>query len=256
VSNNPMFYNTVVALNRDVHREFRIDDSAHPYAFASASHVIPAVVDEFAAAARHVPILFVPGTPAPSAVFLVGVRPGHNDLVDPEGNWRAGYVPAFLRRYPFMLGETPQGGALACIDDRYVAFNKASGQPLFREDGSDSPFLQQKIQLINDYFAAAKRTDVFMRSLQDLQLLRTVTIEARAPEGVSSAMHGLLVVNEARLNELPADDFMDLRRQGFLAAIYAHLLSLKSIDSLRDAAFGAASDPSGAEARPSGSALQ
>jgi hypothetical protein len=231
-----MFYQSVVPLNRETHRKLKLNQGDRAYLFAGGTHVIPAVVDEFAAAARHLPILFVPGSPLPSPVFLVGLTPGENAFVDRDGNWREGYVPAFVRRYPFMLGETADGGALACIDEKFSAFNMKSGEALFGEDGSDSPFLQAKVRLINDYFAAAKRTDAFAHALHDLQLLHAVTIETKAPQGASAALHGLLVVNEVRLNELPADDFMKLREQGFLAMIYGHLVSLKSMDALRQAA--------------------
>jgi hypothetical protein len=252
-----MFYRSVVALNRDKHRELKLEQGDRPYLFASKTHMIPAVIDEFASASRHLPILFVPGTPAPSPVFLVGLSPGRNVFVDMQGNWREGsYIPAFLRRYPFMLGETPEGGSLACIDEQHPSFNTRRGEALFREDGSDTPFLQQKIRLINDYYAAAKRTDLFARSLQDLQLLHSVTIESKTPEGPSSAMHGLLVVSESRLNEMPTEDFMKLRQQGFLAMIYAHLLSLKSTDSLRQTTFAPAAVGPSLEEHLEGTALQ
>jgi hypothetical protein len=252
MATQPMLYRSIVALNRDAHRNLKFDQADQPYAFASKTHLIPAVVDEFARAQRHLPILFVPGSPQPAPVFLVGFRPGHNAFVDARGRWRGDYIPAFARRYPFMLGETPEGGSLACIDDTCSSLNKTRGDPLFAEDGSESAFLQQKIRLITDYFAAAKRTDLFTRALNDLKLLQPVTIEATAPEGASTALHGLSVIGEARLNELPAEDIAGLRSQGFLAPIYAHLFSLDSMDALREAAFGTtpASAPTEALAEP------
>jgi hypothetical protein len=255
MTTHPLFYRSVVPLNREAHRKLRLDQGDQPYAFASKTHIIPAVIDEFPVAARHLPILFVPGSPLPSPVFLVGLTPGQNVFVDGQGNWSNSYVPAFVRRYPFMLGETPEGGSLACIDETFPAFKKSNGEALFERDGSDSVFLQQKIRLINDYFAAAKRTDAFARVLHDLQLLRGVTIETKA-EGVSAALHGLLVVNETRLNELPADDFMNLRQQGFLSVIYAHIVSLNAMDALRQATFGSIAASPPVDARSQEPALQ
>jgi SapC len=246
MATSPMLYRSIVALNRDSHRKLKFDQADRPYAFASKTHLIPAVIGEFARAQRHLPILFVPGNPQPAPVFLVGVRPGHNAFVDSQGRWRGDYVPAFARRYPFMLGETLDGGSLACIDDTCLSLNQKNGDPLFAEDGSESPFLQQKIRLITDYFGAAKRTDLFTRTLNDLRLLQPVTIEAKALEGGSTALHGLMVVGAARLNEVSGEDLANLRNQGFLAAIYAHIFSLDGMDALREAAFGTtpASPPS------------
>lgn len=232
---NPMLYRSIVALNREAHRKLRFDQADRPYAFASKTHLIPAVIDEFARAQRHLPILFVPGSPQPSPVFLVGLKPGHNAFVNSGGRWRGDYVPAFARRYPFMLGETPEGGSLACIDDKCSSLNQKSGDPLFADDGSELPFLQQKIRLISDYFGAAKTTDRFTRTLNDLKLLQPVTIETKTAEG-STALHGLMVVGTVRLSELSGEELANLRNQGFLAAIYAHIFSLNSIDALREAA--------------------
>ncbi len=232
----PMFYDAVVALNRDTHRNLRLDQAEAPYLFAANAHVIPALVDEFATASRTSPIIFAPGSPAPSPVFLVGLRPGQNAHVDASGKWVGRYIPAFVRRYPFILGETGQNGSVACIDERFPGFKKSSGERLFHDDGSDTPFLQQKIRLINDYFIAAKRTGAFVQALQDLQLLQPVTIETNVPGGPSAALHGLFVINEAKFNALAAEDLLKLRDKGFLGAVYAHLLSLNSMDELRAAA--------------------
>jgi hypothetical protein len=43
---------------------------------------------------------------------------------------------------------------------------------------------------------------------------------------------GAFIVDEKRLNALPETAWADLRAQGFVGAIYAHLLSLGHIDSV------------------------
>ena len=236
---NPMLYRSVSILNRDTHRALRLARDGRDFAYAARTHVVPAVVDEFTLGARFLPILFVPGAPSPAPVFLVGLKPGENLFVGEGGEWRGGHVPTYLRRYPFMLGEAADGAKLACIDDRFANFGRADGDALFNDDGSESSFLQNKIRFINEYMVWAKRTEEFVKTLQDLQLLQAVTIDVRAPDGASHALHGLNIVSEARLDELTVEEFQRLRADGFLSAIYAHLLSLKSIDALKDVAFGA-----------------
>ncbi|WP_158812574.1 SapC family protein [Methylocapsa sp. S129] len=237
---NPLFYQSIVPLNRERHRSLRLKHDGQQFAFAAKTHIIPAVIDEFPAASRHLPIVFVPASPLPTSVFLVGLRPGQNVFVDGDGKWTEGYIPAFARRYPFMLGEMEQGGPVACIDEKYDGFGAKTGERLFGDDGGDSPFLQERIKLTTDYFAAAKRTDAFLRTLNDLQLMRQVTIESKAELGSSAILHGFLTIDEAKLNALSDEDFLRLRKEGLLPAIYAHLLSLASIDRLQRAS--AASD--------------
>jgi hypothetical protein len=235
---NPLFYRSIVALNRDLHRDLRLQHGQEHFAFAKNTHMMPAVIDEFGVASRYLPIVFLPGAQQPTSVFLVGLRPSENILVDDDGRWTDGYVPAFARRYPFMLGEVAQGTPVACIDEAFEGFSKSEGDRLFAEDGSDTPFLRDRLRLINDYFAAAKRTDVLLRTLDELQLLRPVTIESKLQPGSSAILHGFLTVDEARLNALSDADFLRLRADGLLPAIYAHILSLQSVDRLRRLAPG------------------
>ena len=93
--------------------------------------------------------------------------------------------------------------------------------------------MRGRIKLINDYFAAAKRTDILLKALSDLELLRPVTIESKLPLGSSAILHGFLTIDEAKLNALKNEDFLRLRQEGLLLAIYAHLLSLSMIERLR-----------------------
>jgi hypothetical protein len=228
----PLFYQSIVPLNRERHRKLRLNQIDAQFEFAAKTHVIPAVIDEFAAASRHLPIVFLPASPLPTSVFLVGLRPGENVFIDAKGKWTEGYVPAFVRRYPFMLGEMEQGGPVACIDEQYTNFGEENGDRLFADDGGETPFLRGRIKLINDYFAAAQRNDVLLKALNELQLLRPVTIESKLPPGSSAILHGFLTVDETKLNALPNEDFLRLRKDGLLLAIYAHLLSLSMIDRL------------------------
>jgi hypothetical protein len=248
MADNPLFYHSITPLDRVKHRGLRLKNGADRFAFASKTHIIPAVIDEFAMASRHLPIVFLPASPLPAAVFLVGLRPGQNVFVNAEGGWSGGYIPAFARRYPFMLGELDKGGTVACIDETYDGLNQTIGERLFAEDGSDTPLLTERIKLINDYFAAAKRTDGLAKTLNELRLLRGVTIESKLDSGSSAALHGCLTVDEAKLNALPEADFLRLRSEGLLPAIYAHLLSLASVDRLQrtEAASESASQAQGA----------
>jgi hypothetical protein len=233
MADKPLFYQSIVPLNRERHRRLRLNREGAPFAFAGKTHVIPAVIDEFVAASRQLPIVFLPASPLPTSVFLVGLRPGENVFVDAMGKWTEGYVPAFARRYPFILGEIGQGGPVACIDEQCANFGEEKGERLFADDATETPFLRGRIKLINDYFAAAQRTDVLLRALSDLQLLRPVTIESKLPLGSSSILHGFLTIDETKLNALTNEDFLRLRQEGLLLAIYAHLLSLPMIDRLR-----------------------
>ena len=72
------------------------------YAFANGTIAVPVLVGEFLTAAQEYPIVFGPGNPAVPVIFM-GLRQGENFFIQPDGSWLPGtYIPAYLRRYPFL----------------------------------------------------------------------------------------------------------------------------------------------------------
>ena len=228
-----LFYSDVVPLNREGHRDHRIATGAQRFGFASGSNLVPAVIDEFAAAAPHLPIVFLPGPGAPAACFLTGVRSGRNALVGADGGWRGDYVPAYLRRYPFVLGEVEGADPLVCIDAGQASLEAPAGEALFKEDGAESDVLLDHIRLTNEFFVAAKRTEAFVKALAEMGLFRSVNIDAKFETGETVALHGFLTVDEEKLGALPDESFLRLRKLGLLAPIYAHLASLACVERVR-----------------------
>ncbi len=231
-----LFYRDIVPLDRDRHRAMRLAIHPHKYRFAAASHVIPAVIDEFAAAAAHLPIIFVAGQDVPTACFLVGFRSGQNSIVSAGGRWRAAHVPAYLRRYPLMLGEVPDGEPIVCIDSHYV--DAAGGEALFTRDGQETDFFLNHMRLLNEYFVSAKRNEVLSRLLVEFDLLRPVTIEVTLDNAERVTVQGFFAVDANLLQALPDGKLLELRRQGFLDAVYAHVHSLASVEHVRKFATG------------------
>ena len=233
LADNPMFYSDIVPLDRDRHRGFTLDVGEKRFSVAARSHVIPALMQEFSAASAHLPIVFLPGTGTPVAVFLVGLRTGCSAMVDSEGEWRGNYVPAYLRRYPFMLGEVTDGEPVVCIDAKYAVSAESDGARIFSDAGENTPLLVERVRLMNEYYGAAKANETFIKTLNEFGLLRPISIDARIPSGENVSMQGLLVVDEQKLSALPDESFLRLRKEGVLPAIYAHLASLAAVESLR-----------------------
>lgn len=221
-----LFYSDVVPLDREAHRGHRIATGPQRFGFASGSNLVPAVIDEFPAAAPHLPILFVPGPAAPAACFLTGVRSGRNALVDADGGWRGDYLPAYLRRYPFVLGEVEGADPLVCIDAGRPSLEAPVGEALFKEDGGESDLLLDNIRLTNEFYMAARRTEAFVKALVEMGLFRSVNIDAKFESGETIALHGFLTVDEEKLGQFPDEAFLRQRKLGLLAIIYAHSGSL------------------------------
>jgi hypothetical protein len=230
MADTPIFYNDIVPLDRKRHQSLKLKSEPARYDFAAHSHVIPAIVDEFGMGGRYLPIVFLPGAKVPSAVFLLGMNPGDNRLISRDGRWEENYVPAYLRRYPFIIGEVEGAESIVCIDQSSALFSKDGGQPLFADDGEDTPFLQERIRFINDYLVAARRTEELVKVIAGLDLFQAITIDVQPAGQDRRVMHGLMMINLEKFNALPDADFLALRQQGFIPMVYAHLASLANLD--------------------------
>ncbi len=231
MSKLPIFYASIAVLNRETDRELRIVDGGQSVTFSRGSHLIPALGDEFAAAARELPIVFVMSEGRPTPVFVVGVDVEKNDFVGEEGNWKARYIPAYLRRYPFMLGDLGEQKSVLCIDGGYKA-PEVGGERLFDDKGEGTIYLNSAIEFVNRYAEAANRTDAFVDLLRKLDLLHGIVVEVRKGASDSRSLQGFLAVSEAKLAELDEAGFAELRKSGALPLVYAHLLSLGAFSNL------------------------
>jgi len=231
---NPLFYNRVVPLNTEAHRELRLGAVERPYGFAASANLIPALLEEFSAAAPFMPIAFLPGAQNPAPVFVTGLRPGQNLLVGEDGKWSDGYLPAYLRRYPFIMGDVPQGDLILCIDESFPGFGKIEGERLFSESGKATQIVTNALTLAESYRLSARRAEEFASTLQQMKLFRSVTLDAKTPGGPSTVVHGLLVVDEGAFDALSDEDLLALHHKQFLKPIFTHLASLAAVARLGD----------------------
>ncbi len=229
----PILYKSVTPLNKEQHRALRINADSVKLGFAQGVNLVPALVEEFPIAAREIPIIFVPDGGNVSSVFLLGLKQGFNSFVTPEGMWTASYVPAYIRRYPFILGEVPNAEPILCLDRSFAGFSETAGDPLFDEAGAPSKFLQAALEFSAGFRGAAEKSMAFINRLRQLDLFRSVTLEVKSPQVGDVRIDGVLVVDEDKLAKLSDADMLDLARSGALKAIYAHIVSMNGVPVLK-----------------------
>lgn len=238
-----MIYSTVVPVTRRDHGDLCFKSEAR-FDFARSVNAAPLVLGEFQASAGEYAIVFAEaeGKPIPAALF--GVAADSNAFVDAEGNWAGTYVPAFLRRWPFVFSSSEGGETLTlCIDETAPGFNREGrGERLFDADGEPTVFTNRMLQFLQEYQAQHQRTRAFCERLQELDLLQPV--EARLELGASGprTLTGMRIVNREKLRALTAEQLAEFMRNDWLGLIYVHLFSLRALERLREKAMTAMSE--------------
>lgn len=233
-----LIYERPVQLNRVAHRNHRIVASLGDFRFANALNSAPLACTEFARVAREYPIVFAGNSPeAVVPAALLGLRNGQNLMVDDEGRWAEGaYVPAFLRRYPFVLaeGEADSNDFTVCLDAAFEGIREGGeeGAPLFDDEGKDGPLLTNALNFLQEYQVHLARTREFTATLAGLDLLVSKQVNVQTTAGETFSLDGFYVVDEQKLRELKGKALQDLVKSGDLGWIYAHLLSLGNVELL------------------------
>ena len=229
-----LFYERPVPLNRTQHKDLRLK-GLQSLKFAANVHSVPLTGVEFALAARDMPILFAGASVEDAGpMALLGLRQNENLFVDANGVWEANaYVPAFVRRYPFVLAEKPAGQEgddfTVFLDEAYEGFGSNDGDRLFKEDGTDSEILANAVNFLGEFQQHVGRTQWFMQQLRKHDLLEPRNIRLEK-DGKTINLNGLFVVNENKLRELDEKTAHEFLREGVFGWIYSHLLSLANID--------------------------
>lgn len=231
----PLFYKQPEPLRADAHADLRL--SAQPdFRFAAGTNAVPVMASEFIAAARFYPIVFAGDPVMPMTVLGLQVK---NLFVTEEGDWESkqGYIPAYVRRYPFCFIQQGETFILSIDRDceRLVESGKdyKTAQPLFAE-GKPTALTQDALRfcgaLQNDHVA----TRAFAAALVEQNLLIEQSAQAVSAHGRQYNLQGFRIVDVNRFQALPDAIVADWHRKGWLGLIHAHLASLLAWKDLLD----------------------
>jgi hypothetical protein len=225
----PLFYNGLEPLSSETHAHHKVrSQNAAP--FLATQHAVPITVDEFPLVQRFMPIVFSVGDDA-IPLALMGLNEGVNVFVDETGKLVENnfYVPAYVRRYPFMLARLhPDAQELSlCFDPTADAVGEfEEGEALFSH-GQPTDATKAILGFNETFEQAGQRTQNFMNELREQGLLMDgeVTIQ---PEGAEQPFiyRGFQMINEEKLADVRGDQLRKMTKSGMLPLLYAHLFSL------------------------------
>lgn len=225
----------MVALDRHHHRGLRIHQPTPDWSMAAGMNSIFVAGAEFGDVCREYPILFVragtdpQGRPQVAPIAALGLAPGENLFLQGT-QWRALYVPALLRAYPFALGRAgPEQRAVLSVDLAWAGLSQTEGLPLFDETGEPAEQLKTIARQLEQIETEVQRTRDIGRLLLDKDLLREMRFDAELPGGDKLKVDGFLTVDEKQLAKLADADVLALHRSGVMGLVYAHLVSMGNL---------------------------
>lgn len=230
----PLFYRDVVPLNQKEHCETHLDpDVAYSFCATTNSVYISAV--EFPHACHSLPIVFAQSEDEEIyPAVLLGLRDDENVVRSENGIWKVNYVPAYIRRYPFILADNQQDNQFTvCIDKSYSRLNQTGrGFRLFNEDGAESQELQNTVEFLKDFHQHVLITRKFCQTLKELDLLEPVRANVKTGRGEQFALSGMLTVSREKIKKLDGNTLETLNKNDYLELISAHLISLGNLRTI------------------------
>jgi hypothetical protein len=223
--NMPLFYKTPTPLDKQKHAKLALRKD-FSFSFTDTVNAVPINLIEMPQICHFYPIAFSPDETA-TPVAILGLRDGENLFVNKDGMWgEQAYIPAYIRRYPFIFSEIPGGEQLTlCVDINDDIVEEDGEQKFFGEDGEPSQLSQNALEFCKSYHAAAQQTLEFSKAVAASGLL--VEREAQINVGNKARINfsGFKIIDEKKLAELPDETFLAWRAKGWLPFLYAHLFS-------------------------------
>ncbi|RZL35636.1 MAG: peptidase [Rubrivivax sp.] len=235
---NPPMYGELAPLDREAHKNLKLDTAKAVVSQVADQNSVFLAAIEFGDACKEYPIVFVragegaEGKPQIAPLAVLGLKPGSNLFVDGD-KWTGNYVPAYVRRYPFAMARLDgNANSLAvCFDSKWAGFNEATGDALFK-DGEPTEFLLNARSFLENFEQEAERTRLICNLIVELDLLQDMRFEATLPSGEKIDVEGFLAIDEKKYSELPDDKVLELHRNGLIALIEMHRLSMGNMNRL------------------------
>lgn len=216
---------------------------------------------EFIEIQREYPILFSknPSTGEFQSVVLLGLEKDEN-LFLKRGKWHASYIPAVIRKGPFLIGfeqENVNGEQVnnaviyvnmdnprvsICEDsgndeskEGHTCEKKDKGEALFLNNGEQSPYLEQVSQALAVINEGTQISKSMFAAFCEYDLLEVVNLDIKLNNSQQISLSGNYTIHREKLAQLDGVALEKLSSAGFLPLAYAVIASLANVQKLIDA---------------------
>ena len=194
------------------------------------TNTVPLAASEFQIAHMFFPIIFA-GEDPPMPICVLGFDAQENLFLAKNGQWAdETYVPAYVRRYPFILADVPgDDRKFLCAEFGADAVtNKNPAKPFFDNSGKITPVVEQALEFCRRFQDDVVLTRAFCAELKSHGLLKSTELRLTQADGSQRPFGTFISIEPSVLDGLPDAVFLDFRRRGLLPLIYMQLTSLQN----------------------------
>lgn len=243
MSKQLLIYETAVPVSVARHGKVSLAPSPD-YAFSAGINAVPLMAVEFLRAATEYAIVFTMAGEDVMPAAVLGVKGDQNLYLGADRQWQAKYVPAFIRRYPFVFSRNDDGKTLTlCLDESHPGVNREGrGERLFGDEGKPTPYVERVLKFLQEYQAQFERTRAFGRRVHELGLLEAMQAQVTTPNGATLSLNGFYGVSREKLRQLDGDALASLAKTDELELLYLQLHSMRNFVDVKDRLVGALAD--------------
>mgnify|MGYP003643654202 CR=1 FL=1 len=217
------------ALNVERHASLGLADQPN-YSHAAEEMLTPVFSGEAWQVAREYTLVFPNEVGLPLAIL--GYQQGVNAYLGNNGSWWGRYVPAHIRRYPFIAAPQQTDGDqqqfTVMIDASAPQLLEDAGQPLF-EDGKPSKLLHEVQRVLANLQKDTQRTHQLVKQIDEAGLLVKQSLHIKVKEGEDKGLQGFRVIDREAFRQCDGETLSALNKSGALGLIQAHFCSLTNL---------------------------
>jgi hypothetical protein len=239
VAKQLLIYESAVPVSAARHADVSVEPK-DSFAFSAGVNAVPLMAVEFPSAAAEYTIVFTAEADNVMPAVVLGVKNAQNLYLTPDSRWKADYIPAFIRRYPFVFSSGDGKTLTLCIDESHPGVNReGKGNALFGADKRPTPYVEKVLGFLKEFQVQFERTQQFGRRIKELNLLEPKQANVTTPQGEKFTLGGFLGVSREKLQQLNGEQLEKLSRTGELELLYLHLASLRNFTEFKDRLAGA-----------------
>ncbi len=232
ISGNVLMYEDPQPLTFEKHGKMGVKQVEKPFQFMEKSHFMPLTAPEFGPASTAFPIIFAGDEKTPLGVM--GIRANENLFVNDGIYNNLFYMPAFARRYPFVLaGDQQNDRFIVCVDEKAECVVEKDPTQNFFDGDQPTQFTNDAFEFLKQFEQDRRATEAMVERFKELDLFeqKEMNFQGQNPDGTPAEKQKIadyFAITDEKIRALDPKIQAEFINNGFMAVAYSHMISLNN----------------------------